>query len=458
MSEAGVGFERITDPPSESGVVWFRGRRTIYLGSAENADIRIADDRQVGTSHLRFDLDPPDCRMAVQAGRPLPRVNGRPTRQAVLNGGDVIQVGASALRLHVENPAAALRNCDARQNADQSDPRRAPTIIGEDASDLPSAAARSTDGDAAGCRPATLTWNLPIDQVEAVRAAAPLVASQTVVIPGYRVVQLIGQGGMGAVYEAIEEATQQRRAVKVLMTPATSDDRIMRLFLREANILSQLDHPRIVQFHEIGWREGQIFIAMEFVSQVDLATLLKQRSVSRRIRLVCGLVAQVLDALAFAHRRGLVHRDVKPSNILVAKQAKRLSAKLADFGLAKSFETAGFSAMTADGEARGTLGYMAPEQRANSRRVKPSADIYSVGVTLFHLLSGRHPFQSAHSPIGMLQSLEAPQIPLEEVLPEAPAELSQIIRRAMAADPEQRFATAREMKKALLPFAAAEHD
>ena len=94
MSVAGVGFERIVDPPSESRVVWFRGRQTIYLGSGEDADIRIADDRQVGPSHLQFDLDPPDCRMAVLAGRTLPRVNGRPTRQAVLNGGDVVQVGA----------------------------------------------------------------------------------------------------------------------------------------------------------------------------------------------------------------------------------------------------------------------------------------------------------------------------------------------------------------------------
>ena len=171
---------------------------------------------------------------------------------------------------------------------------------------------------------------------------------------------------MGAVYEAIEEATQEWRAVKVLMTTPTSDDRTMRLFLREANILSQLDHPRIVRFHEIGWSEGRIFIVMEYVPQVDLKSLLKQRPVVQRVRVVCGLVAQVLDALAFAHGRGLVHRDVKPSNILVSKQAKKLSAKLADFGLAKSFETAGFSAMTADGEARGTLGYMCPSSCATA--------------------------------------------------------------------------------------------
>jgi serine/threonine protein kinase len=277
----------------------------------------------------------------------------------------------------------------------------------------------------------------------------------TVTVPGYRIVREIGRGGMGVVFEAMHLARDERFAVKVLTPNAELTDQAPRLFLREANILSQLDHPCIVRFHEVGWSNGSLFIVMEYVDQVDLPTLLTTRPTAARIRIGCGLIGQVLAALDFSHRRGLVHRDIKPSNVLVMKKNKKLLAKLSDFGIAKNFEAAGFSAMTGDGEMRGTPAYMAPEQFIDSRRVKPAADIFAVGVTLYHLLAGRLPFDCERTPSGMLKRLDEHTVPLKDVLPEVPERLSQLIQRAMDADPVKRFASAAEMKNALMPFVSS---
>jgi eukaryotic-like serine/threonine-protein kinase len=274
-------------------------------------------------------------------------------------------------------------------------------------------------------------------------------------IPGYRIVREIGRGGMGVVFEARHLAREERFAVKVLTPTAQPTDQSTQLFLREASILSQLNHRFVVRFQEFGWKDGIVFIVMEYVDQVDLSALLAARPVDSRIRIVCGLMSQVLAALDFAHRRGLVHRDVKPNNVLVTKENGKLLTKLGDFGIAKNFETAGFSAMTADGEARGTFAYMAPEQLVDSRRAKPAADLFAVGVTLYHLLAGRLPYTCGRTPAGTISRSDKSPIPITEVMPDVPEALSQLLLRAMQTEPSRRFASAAEMKKALVPFVSS---
>jgi serine/threonine-protein kinase len=288
--------------------------------------------------------------------------------------------------------------------------------------------------------------------------AAPALKTAAVVIPGYEIVRLLGQGGMGAAYEAIHKARRERVAVKVMMPSTLPTEHAMQLFLREASILSQLNHPGIVRFHEVSCSDGMLFIVMEYVDQVDLPALLAKCLLIERIRIVCGLVGQVLDALQFAHQRGLVHRDVKPTNILVANNGERLHAKLSDFGIAKNFETAGHSAMTRDGEIRGTLGFMAPEQLTDSRRVKPAADIYSVGVTFYYFLSGQLPFESSLPATDLTKAVNTAPIPLTRILPDLQEPLLKIVECAMAHDPAQRFASAAEMRTALLPFTSSGQD
>jgi len=271
-------------------------------------------------------------------------------------------------------------------------------------------------------------------------------------IPDYQIVRLIDRGGMGSVYEAIQLETGRRVAVKVLNEETNRSKPAMQLFLREAEILSRLKHSSIVQFEEIGTYGTSVFIAMEYVETADMNSLFQSRTMDRRIRAACGLICQILSALELAHGQGLVHRDVKPSNILVTKIEGKFLAKLSDFGLAKNFETAGYSGITAEGEARGTLGYMAPEQFVDSRSVKPTADVYSLGVTLFQYLAGRLPFEPIKNPAEAARVLQKPPLALSQVSSEIPDELSRIVSQSMSYDPRERIQTARAFRELLMKF------
>lgn len=271
-------------------------------------------------------------------------------------------------------------------------------------------------------------------------------------IRGFQLTRLIAAGGMGAVYHAVKDKTNESLAIKVLNNRIRPSAQETKLFLREATVLSQLDHPSVVRFHAVDWTNDPSYIAMEYIDQVDIIAALRASPVEKRIRMACGLISQVLSALEATHRRGLVHRDVKPSNILVTKHEGKLLAKLGDFGLAKNFHTAGFSGITAEGEARGTLGYMAPEQFMDSRSAKPAADIYATAITLFYWLANRLPFEGFTNPANALRILGKPPLELRDVVPEIPTSLSDAVRKAMSYDIEARFPSASAMRMAILPF------
>lgn len=271
-------------------------------------------------------------------------------------------------------------------------------------------------------------------------------------LPDYRIVRLIDRGGMGSVFEAIQIDTDRRVAIKVLNEGTNRSKQALQLFLREAEVLSRLVHPSIVQFEEVGKCGETVFITMEYVETIEISKLLQSRPTDKRIRAACGLICQILSGLELAHSRGMVHRDIKPGNILVTKVDEKLLAKLSDFGLAKSFETAGYSGITAEGEARGTLGYMAPEQFVDSRSVKPTADLFSVGVTLFYYLTGRLPFETIRNPADAVRALKKPPLLLNLALPDAPRELSDLIAQAMSYVPEERFQSARAFRESLIRF------
>jgi serine/threonine protein kinase len=163
-------------------------------------------------------------------------------------------------------------------------------------------------------------------------------------------------------------------------------------------------------------------------------------------------MCEVLAGLSHAHERGFVHRDIKPSNLLVGREGTKFAAKLADFGLAKNFENAGFFGRTRDGATLGTLAYMAPEQVIDARRATPSVDIYSAGATLYSLIAGRPAHASVQSSNLILAILERVPEPLDRVNSAVPQELALVVQRALALDPMERYPSACELRKALLPF------
>lgn len=204
--------------------------------------------------------------------------------------------------------------------------------------------------------------------------------------------------------------------------------------------------------------EGTVYLAMELVETIDLPTILAGERQRGGIYIACGLVCQVLQALEHAHSLSLVHRDVKPTNVLVAKVRTRLHAKLADFGLAKNYWNSGCSGITHEGEARGTLAFMPPEQLTDCRNARPASDLYSTGATLFWFLTGRPPLELPSGGSALKTILEQPPMSLRDARAEIPHELDAIIQRALQKDPNQRFSSAAEMRQALLPFTKARRD
>lgn len=267
----------------------------------------------------------------------------------------------------------------------------------------------------------------------------------------YAIVSVLGKGGMGVVYKAAHRKTNLEFAIKLII-PQRASTQALQIFLREASILTSLRHSRIVTSHEFGLHDSQPYFVMEYIPSVDLGEILQTQPVRRRIRVVAKTICKVLEGLQFAHEQGVVHRDVKPSNILVFWTGKKLNCKLADFGLAKRFADAGMSGVTGENETRGTLAYMPPEQLQDSRSVGPLADIYSAGVCLFRLLTGSLPYDDTSGQALVRCVLRNEVKLLREFVPDCPPELQQIVTRAMQPHPKDRYPSAGDMLTALSSF------
>jgi serine/threonine-protein kinase len=208
---------------------------------------------------------------------------------------------------------------------------------------------------------------------------------------GYVVEALIGRGGMGAVYRAEERALRRKVALKVIAPELAQDRRFRERFLRESRVAASLDHPHVVPIFAAGEEGGRLFLAMRYVEGTDLARLLLEHG-ALDPAFAMPLLEQVAEALDAAHAQGLVHRDVKPSNVLVAAAAGSEHCYLGDFGLTK--RTGSLSGVSATGEVVGTLEYVAPEQ-VTGAEVGPAADVYSFACVVYECLTGQSPFPRA---------------------------------------------------------------
>jgi serine/threonine protein kinase len=230
-------------------------------------------------------------------------------------------------------------------------------------------------------------------------------------------------------------------------------DKAMRRFMREIDVAATLKHKNIVEFIDRGTHNGVIYLVTEFVEGSDAQRLAEEQGGKLSYEDGIAIISQALDALAFAHAEGYIHRDFKDQNILVSGSSPNLVAKLTDFGLAKSFTHSGMSGVTMAGEMAGTLAYMPPEQLRNFRDVKPQSDIYAVGMTAYSLLTGKLALDlskngSVNDTIRAI--FEQAAIPLRQRAPHIPQAVCEIIDRALAKDPAQRWQSAGAMRSALL--------
>jgi eukaryotic-like serine/threonine-protein kinase len=253
----------------------------------------------------------------------------------------------------------------------------------------------------------------------------------------YKIVRKLGTGGMADVYLAEDQELGRRVAIKILNDRHAADDQFVERFRREAKNAAGLSHPNIVSVYDRGKAEGTYYIAMEYLDGRSLKELIVSRGPAP-VKTAVEYARQVLAAVGFAHRHGIVHRDIKPHNVLVAGDEGRL--KVTDFGIARS----GASQMTEVGSIIGTAQYLSPEQ-ARGSPVDQTSDLYSVGVVLYELLTGQVPF-TGDTPleIAMKHLSEVPKPP-SELRSEVPHDLDLVVLRALAKDPADRYQTAEEM-------------
>jgi serine/threonine protein kinase/DNA-binding beta-propeller fold protein YncE len=264
-------------------------------------------------------------------------------------------------------------------------------------------------------------------------------------LAGYRIETLLGRGGMSVVYCAEDRALKRRVALKVLAPELADDERFRERFLRESRVAASIDHANVIPIYEAGGAEGLLYIAMRYVVGTDLGTLLARegRLEPGRALSILGQVASALDTARFA--RGLVHRDVKPGNILIAGEGGVDSPDhvyLCDFGL--STHTAEEGTLSDPGHFMGTIDYVAPEQ-IEGEPVDGRADVYSLGCVLYESLTGQAPFRKDSKMAIFWAHLQEPPPSVTALRPDLPVEIDAVAARALAKSPDDRYATCREL-------------
>ena len=262
----------------------------------------------------------------------------------------------------------------------------------------------------------------------------------TIIDGRYRVLRKLGSGGMADVYCAEDQQLGRRVALKLLYRHFAEDEQFVERFRREASSAAGLQHPNIVGIYDRGEWDGTYYIAMEYIEGRTLKDVIRERGPAPPEAAV-DIVLQILRAARFAHQRGIVHRDIKPHNVLIDDDGR---VKVTDFGIAR----AGASDMTETGLIMGTSQYLSPEQ-AQGKPVDARSDLYSIGIVLYEMLTGRVPFD-AESPVAVAlkQVSEAP-VPPRELNPEIPPALDAVVLRALEKEPARRFADADEFIAAL---------
>jgi eukaryotic-like serine/threonine-protein kinase len=426
---------KVTAGPYKGRIFSFTQHDSFLIGRSPDAHLCLPNDRYFSRNHCLLEMNPPHSYLRDLASTNGTFLNGRRVKDASLKNGDRIQCGETILIVEVTTESNNLSettqdagipsrpvlvmvecvNCGRREQAQASSPDEHLTFLCED------------------CR------------IELKRSPQA--------IPGYETVKLLGRGGMGCVMLAREQNTGRAVAIKTLLPEFAVSDKAMRRFMREIDVAAALKHKNIVEFLDRGTHNGVVYLVSEFVDGCDAQKLAEGNGGSLSYEDGISIVSQSLDALAFAHDQGYIHRDFKDQNILVSGRSSNLVAKLTDFGLAKSFTHSGMSGVTMAGEMAGTLAYMPPEQLRNFRDVKPQSDIYAVGMTAYSLLTGKLAIDlsrdgSVNDTIRAI--FEQPPIPLRQRAPHIPEQVCQIIDRALAKDPAQRWQSAGAMRNALL--------
>ncbi|HEY0724213.1 MAG TPA: FHA domain-containing serine/threonine-protein kinase [Pyrinomonadaceae bacterium] len=427
---------KVTAGPYKGRIFSFTQHDSFLIGRSPDAHLCLPHDRYFSRHHCLLEMNPPHSYLRDLDSTNGTFLNGHRVKDAFLNNGDRIQCGETILVVEVTTLAS---NDLSETTQDAGIPKRPVLVMVEciNCGRREQAQASSPDEH--------MTFLCEDCRIELKRSPQA--------IPGYDTVKLLGRGGMGCVMLGREQTTGRPVAIKTLLPEFAVSDKAMRRFMREMDVAAALKHKNIVEFIDRGTHNGVVYLVSEFVDGCDAQKLAEEHGGRLSYEDGISIVSQSLDALAFAHDQGYIHRDFKDQNILVSDRSPNFIAKLTDFGLAKSFTHSGMSGVTMAGEMAGTLAYMPPEQLRNFRDVKPQSDIYAVGMTAYSLLTGTLAIDlskngSVNDTIRAI--FEQPAIPLKQRAPHIPQQVCEIIDRALAKDPSQRWQSAGAMRTALL--------
>jgi serine/threonine protein kinase len=397
----------VVSGPHQGKEFVFDGRDTFLVGRTKDAHFQLSnEDPYFSRRHFMIEVNPPRCRLIDLNSRSGTLVNGARTPSAELVDGDEIAAGQTVFKVQViasETDSAVLL-------------------------DLPTMAPHLDD--------LTADYQPPSSPV-----------------PGYQIDGELGRGGMGVVYRGRRDRDGLAVALKTITPAAGTNHKYIDRFLREGRILAQLAHPNIVAFQEVLEANGLIYLVMDLVNGPDATTRLRQRG-PENIPIAVRIICQMLSGLAHAHSKGFVHRDIKPSNILIERIAKRQTAKLADFGLARAFESSQISGLTMQGEVGGTPAFMAPEQLTHYREVKPAADQYSAAATLYNMLTNKTTHDLPKDVAGQLAEIvTADAVLITQRKADIPPDLAVVIHKALSREPGDRYPDVLAFRKELKRFA-----
>jgi serine/threonine-protein kinase len=454
----------VTEGPHQGRSFTFEGHDTFLVGRSPQAHFRLArQDEYFSRLHFLVEVNPPECRLLDLGSTNGTFVNGQKVAVTPLRHGDVIRGGQTVMRVSIDADASEVVTPrlpvpvgplpPSVPVGPQSAPPLGATV--SYAPKLPSARPDRPESVCVACGAPALPGsdtaaNCPLTLC---RACEEQSRQQEQPFPDYRLLRELGQGGMGIVYLAVHLISGDVVALKAIRPAVEPRPEDVVRFLREAQILQQLQHPHIVTFRASGESAGRLFFVMDYLAGCDARALLKQEgplAVPRAVHIVCHL----LEALDHAHQRGFVHRDVKPANLVILSNDGQEVVKLLDFGLARAYQLSRLSGLTLTGHFGGTLPFTAPEQITSFRESRPPVDQYAAAATLYNLLTDHytHDFPRDFAR-RLLMAMEDDPVPIRSRRADVPEGLAAVLHRALERDPEQRFPDVAAFRAALLPFA-----
>jgi serine/threonine-protein kinase len=397
----------------------------VLIGRSSETDFRIAD-HLVSRKHCRIGLGAEGFWVEDLGSRNGTYLNGKRIKKAPLRKDDILKIGPDKLKVRIlseeEMGAGSVkcRSCGVLYSRDEL----------EDFDYCPQC------GD-------KLLLAAPADEPSIAPSAGDLWDYDK--IKGYKILKKLKRGRPETIFLAKREEDNRKVALKILDTSTVKNPKNVQRFLREAEALSKLDHPNIVRVLDIS-KEGALrYYAMEYVEGISLAERLK-REERLEVREAVGIALRVARALDAAFKKGVIHRDINPENIIVGFGGV---AKLCDFGLAKNFSREDSGAITGLGEMVGDPRYISQEQLQDPSRVDHRADIYSLGATLFHLLAGRPPFEG-RNPLEIIRKMLGSEAEaLSDINPDVPDSIERIVKKCLSKNPEDRYQTPAELVRSL---------